>query len=143
MSRNHNISPRVISKQENPLRLWTNPVASELDELPEIVRFTAVLSVRKNYLWDYFAACHTDISVYLQLQDRYDSAYFLKGAAIRQTEGRFTMFQSHFLESFKRSRLTRQERAIVGNLLGQDWSWVNEYVEVNVWLKAFGKRIGL
>lgn len=133
----------AVANQKSPLRIWTNPTGSELDELPNVVRFTAVLSVKELHVWDYGAACHTDISAHLQLQDQYDSPSFLKGAAMRQANGRLQMFQSHYLESFKRNRLTQGERSIVATLLDEDWSWVNQYVGVFAWLEAFRTRLGL
>ena len=137
------MNTRAVANQESSLRIWTNPTGSEFDSLRDVVRFTAVFTIRKVYVWDYSLACHTDVSTHLQLEDTYDSPYFLKGAAVRQADGRFTMFQSHYLESFKRSRLTREERLILESLLDEDWSWVNQYVEVTTWLKAFRMRLSL
>jgi hypothetical protein len=141
MNMSHNFSPEAITQRESPLNIWTNPIGSEFGDLPDAVRFTAVLTDRKIYLWDYSLACHTDISAHLRLQDPYDSQLFLKGAAVRQLDGRFIMFQSHFLQSFKASRLTRGERLILISLLGQDWTWVDQYVGVTPWLEAFRKSL--
>jgi hypothetical protein len=143
MNTRNNLGQRAIIYRQSLLCFWMNPLASELRQVPDVVRFTAVLTNRSICLWDYSLACHTDISAYLQLQDTYDSSSFLKGAAAKQPDGKFLMFQSHYLESFKPSRLTQGERLILSSLLGQDWSWVNQYVKVIAWLEAFRKRIGL
>ena len=143
MNTNHNSSLGAITRRGSPLNIWTNPVGSEADGLPPVVRFTAALSVRKVYLWDYSLACHTDVSAHLQLQDTYDSSSFLKGAAAKQSDGRFVMFQSHFLESFKPSRLTRGERLILVSLLDEDWSWMNQYVGVTKWLASYRRAMGI
>ncbi len=93
----------MISPEQDSLKIWTNPTATDLAELPDLVRFTAVLAREEIHVWDYSRAFHTDISERLNLGDRYDSPGFPKGAAVRQTDGRFMMFQSHYLEAFKKS----------------------------------------
>ena len=134
---------RAITNEEPLLRIWTNPSGEEVAQLPDVVRFTAVRDSGRVYVWDYSLACHTDISAHLHLKDTYDSPYFLKGHAMRKPDGTFVMFQSHFLESFRPSRLTREERSILESLLDEDWLWVNQYLTVTPWLEAFRTRLGL
>jgi hypothetical protein len=124
-------------------RLWTNPVPSDLRQTPEVVRFTADRTTGNVYVWDYSCAMHTDMSLYLGLHDPYCSEDFLKGAAKRGIDGRYRMVESHFLQAFRRSRLTKEERTILENLLRQDWSWVSLYVEVAGWLDGFQKARGI
>ena len=104
-----------------------------------MVRFTADRTTGNVYVWDYSSAMHTDMSLHLGLHDTYSSSDFLKGAAKRGLDGRYRMVESHFLQAFRRSRLTKEERIILENLLHQDWSWANQYVEVTGWVDCFWK----
>lgn len=136
----HSTECNINGKQ---FRLWTNPDESDLKQTPELVRFTVDLISRKVYVWDYTCAMHTDMSMRLGLQDPYSSPNFLKGASRRGQDGKYRMVESHFLQSFKRSRLTKDERNILRNLLEQDWSWVNSYMEVTGWLESYRKARGM
>ena len=117
--------------------LWTNPDASDLKQTPELVRFTVDRVSGKVYVWDYSCAMHTDMSSHLGLKDPYSAPNFLKGASRRGQDGKYRMVESHFLQSFKRGHLTKEERSILGNLLQEDWSWVNQYMEVTEWLESY------
>lgn len=122
-------------------QLWINPDEAELLHLPDLVRFTADRMTRKAYVWDYTCAMHTDMSVHLGLNDPYSSPNFLKGASQRGQDGIYRMVESHFLKAFKMSHLTREEREILTNLLDQDWSWVNRYMEVTQWLEPYRRIV--
>ena len=127
-------SCKVNGKQ---FSLWTNPDESDLKQTPELVRFTVDGVGGKVYVWDYTCAMHTDMSMYLGLNDPYSSPNFLKGASRSGPDGKYRMVESHFLQSFKRGHLTNEERSILGNLLQEDWSWVNQYMEVTEWLESY------
>lgn len=123
--------------------LWINPRTSALKQTPELVRFTADSIRGKVYVWAYPCAMHTDMSLQLGLKDPYSSPNFLKGASRRGADGKHRMVESHFLQSFKRGHLTNEERSILRNLLQQDWSWVNQYMEVTQWLASYRKAMGI
>jgi hypothetical protein len=123
--------------------LWTNPDQSNLRQTPELVRFTVDGTSRKVYVWDYTCAMHTDMSLHLGLNDPYSSPNFLKGASRRGPDGKYRMVESHFLQAFKRSHLTTEERNVLTNLLEQDWSWVDRYMEVNGWLESYRRAMGI
>jgi hypothetical protein len=123
--------------------LWTNPGEFDLKHTPDLVRFTADGTSRVLYVWDYSCAMHTDMSMQLGLSDPYSSPNFLKGASRRGQDGKYRMVESHFLQSFKRSHLTQAERNILRNLLNQDWSWMNQYMEVTEWLASYRKAMGI
>jgi hypothetical protein len=125
------------------LSLWTNPGPPDFIFIPARIRFTADRTTRAVYVWDYSCAMHTDMSMYLGLRDPYSSPDFLKGAAQKGSDGRFFMVESHFLQSFKRTRLPKEERTILENLLGHDWSWINRYVEVTGWLEDYRTGMGI
>jgi hypothetical protein len=124
-------------------RLWTNPDELDLKETPELVRFTVDQVQGTVYVWDYACAMHTDMSIFLGLNDSYSSPDFLKGAARRGQDGKYRMVESHFLQSFRRGHLINEERNILRNLLGHDWSWVNQYIEVTAWLESYRKAMGI
>jgi hypothetical protein len=111
--------------------------------MPERIRFTADRTTQTIYVWDYSSAMHTDMSMYLGLRDPYSSPDFLKGAAKRANDELYRMAESHFLQSFKRNRLPREERVILKNLLNQDWSWLDRYVDVTGWLEDYQKAMGI
>jgi hypothetical protein len=67
----------------------------------------------------------------------------LKGASRRGQDGKYRMVESHFLQAFKRSHLTKEERNILTNLLAQDWSWVDQYMEVTGWLETYWEAMGI
>lgn len=102
--------------------LWTNPDESDLKQTPELVRFTVDRGSGNVYVWDYTCAMHTDMSSHLGLKDPYSSSNFLKGASRRGQDGTYRMVESHFLQSFKRSHLTNEERNILKNLLNKTGS---------------------
>jgi hypothetical protein len=133
----------ICELNEKRFHLWTNPSESDLNEAPDLVRFTADLVGRRLYVWDYTCAMHTDMSIYLGLKDPYSSPSFLKGASRRDTDGKFHMVESHFLQGFKKSHLTGGERDILKSLLQQDWSWVNHYMEIKQWMESYRKAIGI
>jgi hypothetical protein len=123
--------------------LWANPDELDLKQAPDLVRFTVDLASREVYVWDYTCAMHTDMSIHLGLEDPYSSPNFLKGASRRGPDGKYCMVESHFLQGFKRSHLTSEERNVLESLLGQDWSWVNQYMEVTAWLESYKERMGI
>lgn len=123
--------------------LWTNPDASDLKKAPELVRFTVDSTCGKVYVWDYTCAMHTDMSMYLRLNDPYSSPNFLKGASKRGPDRKYHMVESHFLQAFKRSHLTNEERNILKNLLEKDWTWVDPFMGVTEWLESYRKAMGL
>ena len=135
--------PVLVHINGKKFHLWTNPGPSHFSSLPERVRFTVDRTTQTVYVWDYSCAMHTDMSMHLGLHDPYSSPNFLKGAAKRGSDGRFLMVESHFLQSFKRNRLPKEERIILENLLRQDWSWVNQYMEVTGWLDSYRKAMGV
>jgi hypothetical protein len=136
----HSIVCNIIGKQ---FLLWANPDESDLNQTPDLVRFTVDHASRKVYVWDYTCAMHTDMSIHLGLEDPYSSPNFLKGASRRGPDGKYRMVESHFLQAFKSSHLTREERDVLGNLLEQDWSWVNKYMEVTKWLESYKEKMGI
>jgi hypothetical protein len=123
--------------------LWANPDESDLKQTPDLVRFTVDRACRKVYVWDYTCAMHTDMSIHLGLADPYSSPNFLKGVSRRGPDGKYRMVESHFLQAFKSSHLTEEERKVLRNLLRQDWSWVNQYMEVTAWLESYKERMGI
>lgn len=123
--------------------LWINPDASDLKMTPELIRFTADRARGKVFVWSYTDAMHTDMSSFLGSNDPDSSPDFLKGAASRGHDGKYRMVESHFLQSFRRGHLTNEERNILTNLLDQDWSWVNQYIEVTAWLGSYRKAMGI
>ncbi len=135
--------PVLVHINGKKFLVWTNPVPSDFSSMPERVRFTADRTTLSVYVWDYSSAMHTDMSMYLGLHDPYSSPDFLKGAAQKGADGLYRMLESHFLQSFKRNRLPREERVILEDLLREDWSWVNEYMEVTGWLEAYRKAMGV
>ncbi len=135
--------PVPVRTNENEFLVWTNPGPSDFSYIPERVRFTTDRTTQTVYVWDYSCAMHTDMSMYLCLRDPYSSPDFLKGAAKRANDGLCRMVESHFLQSFKRNRLPREERIILENLLNQDWSWLDSHVEVTGWLGDYQKAMGI
>lgn len=123
--------------------LWINPDESDLKQTPDLVRFTIDLAGRKVNVWDYTCAMHTDMSIHLGIEDPYSSPNFLKGASRRSPDGKYRMVESHFLQASKSSHLTREERNVLRNLLEQDWTWVNQYMEVTEWLESYTETLGI
>lgn len=121
--------------------LWMNPERGEFAHIGEVVRFTADLTTHSLYVWNFSAGHHADVSVGMRLGDSAGSILFLKGAATK-TGGIYVMSGSDFLQSFV-GRMTGSERKFLSNLLNQDWSWVNRYIEVTQWLHRCRKRLGL
>ncbi|MGO9569299.1 MAG: hypothetical protein ACLP5H_17320 [Desulfomonilaceae bacterium] len=136
-------SSTICNINGKQFRLWTNPDASDLKKAPDLVRFTADGTCGAVYVWDYTCAMHTDMSMHLRLNDCYSCSDFLKGALRRGPDGKYRMVESHFLQSFKRPRLTNEEQNILINLLEQDWSWVNQYMEVTGWLESYRRAMGI
>ncbi len=135
--------PVLLHINGKKFHLWTNPGPSDFSSMPEWVRFTADRTTLSVYVRDYTCAMPTSMSMYLGLHDPYSSPDFLKGAAPKRADGVFRMVESHFLQSFKRNRLPREGSVILKNLLNQDWSWPDKYVDVAGWLEDYQKAMGI
>ncbi len=121
----------------NEFLVWTNPVPSDFSSMPERVRLTADRTTQAVYVW--YSSC----AMHLGLHDPYSSPDLLKGAAKKRSDGLYRMLESHFLQSFKRNRLRKEERIILENLLNQAWSWLDKYVDIAGWLEDYRKAMGI
>ena len=122
--------------------VWMNPERKEFVHIGEVVRFTADLTTRSLYVWNFSAGHHPDVSVGMGLGDSAGSALFLKGAATKTGDGLYVMSGSDFLQSFV-GRMTGAERLFLSELFIQDWDWVNRYIEVTEWLHRCRERLGV
>ena len=133
---------RAVSSNGKFFEVWTNPSLSELSEIGEVVRFTADCRTCNLYVWNFSAGHHADVSSALELEGTFSSLDFLKGAACKGINGTYRMHDSDFLKSFI-GRLTGSERKFLTELLNNDWSWVDRYIEVTGKLRSFREALRL
>lgn len=132
----------IVSAKGIPLTVWLNPCRSDLEFMPELIRFTAYYRTQDFYAWDFRLGYHSDVSVALRLQDSFNSADFLKGHAKRNGKGSYEMVGSDFLQSFER-KSTGADRALLIELLEKDWTWLSTFICEMKWLELFGQRFSI
>ena len=83
-----------------------------------------IIHILSNFSRQFTPGHHADVSIGLQLDDKFNSPEFLKGHAIKIDNSSYEMVGSDFLQSFV-GRLTGKERVFLSNLLNQKWDWIS------------------
>ena len=134
--------PLLVTITEKPFYVYTNPTFSELLEIGPLLRFTANNKNKVIYVWNYYHGFHADVSIRLQLEDKFNSLDFLKGHAEKKDNGTYEMVGSDFLSSFI-GKMTRKDRLFLNNLFNQDWDWVDKFIIISKWIGSYRERLGI
>lgn len=132
---------QALNPLGNPFAIYANQPLHEAEGLGSVIRFTADDRSKVVYAWNFNEGHHSDASRALQLNDKFSSPDFLRGAAER-INGEYVFISSDFLASFK-GRLLAQDRQFLITLFSKDWSWVDEYIEITERLDRFRETLRL
>lgn len=132
---------QAVNPFGQPFTIHANPTDGDSEGLGPIIRFTADGRTRTVYCWNFNEGHHSDASHALKLNDKYSSPDFLTGAA-EKTNGKYVLAASDFFASFK-GKILKEDREFLTQLFDQDWSWVDQYIEVTEWLHRFRESLRL
>jgi hypothetical protein len=120
------------------IEVFINPSSKDRKVLGDIVRFTLDNKAKKVYAWRYDEAHHVDVSKGIGLKHKFNNPDMLTGAAT-WSGGKWIFSSSDFLKDFK--KMLGSEREFIEELLNNDWSWANTYIDVDTTLDKLRKHI--
>jgi hypothetical protein len=133
---------RLSNKPEDKVYdIFENPTQSDYRDLGKTIRFTADVSSKIVYAWQYDKAFHADTSRAVGIAHKYNDPDLLLGAA-EWGGGTWKFMDSDFLRSFG-GRLTADDRKYLQVLTSRNWTWVDRYILVTPYLDSLKKRLGL
>jgi hypothetical protein len=134
------------------LEIFVNPTRKELNSIldrykhdpgyDEYIRFCAVSSKQKVYVWHGEMAIHSEIMERLSIKgdgifkNPYRKKGVLNGVAYK-SGSEFVMEDSDMLDGAKYDG----DKPYLQNILTADWKWVDRYIKVTPWIEDF--RIGI
>jgi hypothetical protein len=107
------------------VEVFKNPTPRDRKTLGNIIRFTLDNRKKVVYAWIYDQAHHVDVSKAIGIKHKYNDPDLLTGAAM-WSGGKWVFHSSDFLKDFKHM----VNEPFVEELLNNDWSWADRYVEV-------------
>jgi len=130
-----------LTHKKGTFEVFENPTYKELKSADSTnlgVRFTAYLPTKTVYAWDLDAVIHSTIEIDLDLNNKgervsYGWSNLLTGVA----EGLGSQYKMCHSDLFLSVTYYHRniDLAAALEMLDQDWSWVDKYINVSSWLK--------
>jgi len=120
------------------IEVFVNPSPRDRKAIGNVIRFTLDNKTKRVYAWKFDEAHHVDVSKGIGIKHKFNNPDMLTGGAV-WSGGKWIFNTSDFLKDFKKMLVS--EREFLTELLGNDWSWANKYIDVDTTLNRLRKYI--